>query len=216
MEQIKDISVYIEEFNRQPYWERLRFSLAVNQSSHYTFFSPASIMWDGYVRAKDDFSVKESEGDCYVYVWRHMFGNPFYIGSGKGDRWTQKFRNNKFLQELDKGDAVVYKVIDGIDRQIAFLYERYLSICLCRGGCILSNSDNIANDTNVNTIDKWLSSNYIELESKRCRNVEKAFDSIVMDRAFTCVDVMKSMKFVVDYGESYFSKNFYKNKKTAN
>ena len=76
---------------------------------------------------------------------------------------------------------------------------------------MLSNSDNIANDTNVNTIDKWLSSNHIELESKRCRNVEKAFDSIVMDQAFTCVDVMKSMRFVVDYGKSYFSKNFYKN-----
>lgn len=216
MEQLKDASVYIEEFYRQPYWKRLQFGLAVNQSSHSTFFSPASIMWDGYVRSKDEFSVKENTGDCYVYLWRHMFGNPFYIGSGKKDRWTQKFRNNKFLQEIDRGDAVVYKVIDGIDRQIAFLYERYLSICLCRAGCILSNSDNRANDTNVNTVEKWLSANTIELTSERCSNVEKALDSIVMDKAFTCVDVIKATNFITEYGESYFFKNFCKNKKTAN
>lgn len=63
----------------------------------------------------------ESSG-WYVYLWKHIDGSPFYVGSGKGDRWLnfkEHSRTNAFIKEIKKRDAIVYKLIDELDEQDA-------------------------------------------------------------------------------------------------
>lgn len=84
-------------------------------------------------------TLKQNEKDCahcgdgehYVYMWLHADGTPFYVGSGKGDRWKSTNRNDRFFEEADKLDALVYKLVDGLtleeSREAEFCLTHYLS-----------------------------------------------------------------------------------------
>lgn len=56
-------------------------------------------------------------GEYYVYLWKHIDGAPFYVGSGKNNRWLNtnpNTRSKEFLKELKRRDAIVYKVATGL------------------------------------------------------------------------------------------------------
>lgn len=117
----------------------------------------------GYIETITKFSAK---GDCceedssYVYMWRHMFGAPFYIGSGKGNRWLAVHsRSERFARELAKGDAVVYKLVEHIDAKTAAHYERMVSLWLTVFGITLANRDNNAEYEGKEKATRWLTEN---------------------------------------------------------
>ena len=80
----------------------------------YTEILTNRIENEGYVCAKNELSLDYASGDYYVYLWKHMFGEPFYIGKGKDNRWKSIQRNDSFTSHINKGDGVVYKVVYGI------------------------------------------------------------------------------------------------------
>lgn len=94
-------------------------------------------------------ALRQNDKDCvqcggdkyYVYMWLHADGTPFYVGSGKGDRWKSTNRNESFFEEADKLDALVYKLVDGLtleeSREAEFCLTHYLSY----NGYKLANGD---------------------------------------------------------------------------
>lgn len=93
----------------------------------------SSVHLDGYAESEEfKFAVNGNGGEYYVYLWKHMFGDVFYVGSGKGDRWTEKNRssNKEFLKHIDAGDAVVYKILVDVDKNTARKFEQYVSFPL--------------------------------------------------------------------------------------
>lgn len=206
----------IELFNQMSFSDKCKAVRSMKEFSSFVSYGCSSIRWNGYAVAKEHLALKESGGDSYVYLWKHIDGDVFYVGSGKGDRWTQKFRNDSFLKEIDKGDSVVYKILTGVDRPTAFLYERYVSYCLSQAGYDLCNSDNTFTGDNLQAFEKWKKSNQQELSSERCRKIEEIIlNKILYDEKFD-YGVHKSIsRFQNECGEDYFSRNFSKNKKTA-
>lgn len=206
-----------EIYNQMSFSDKCKAVRSVRGFSSFVNYEGGSIRWNGYVVAKEAFALNESGGDSYVYLWKHIDGDIFYVGSGKKDRWIQKFRNDSFLKEIDKGDSVVYKVLAGVDRQTAFLYERYISYSLGKAGYYLCNSDNLFHADNQQTYEKWVKCNQKELSSERCRKVENIILSKILNDEDFKYSVHKSiLGFRNEYGNDYFSKNFCKNKKTEN
>lgn len=82
-------------------------------------------------------------GEYHVYMWLHADGTPFYVGSGKGDRWKQATgRNERFYEETKHLDTFVCKLIDGLTLQEAREAEFCLSHYLTYSGYKLANWDN--------------------------------------------------------------------------
>lgn len=103
----------------------------------------SQLRWDGYLFSDESSALSLGDGEHYVYMWSHAWGNPFYIGSGKGNRWlTRSNRNNDFFRHLDDADAVVRKLVVGLDERTARIYEEYISINLSMAGIELANHDN--------------------------------------------------------------------------
>lgn len=202
----------IEEYNRLSFGEKCRISSSAQRVSvYYTHIS-----YDGFVTAKDRFAVTEANGDAYVYMWKHLVGDVFYVGSGVRERWKVKNRSASFLKEIDKGDAVVYKVLDGVDRETAFIYERYISCSLSEVGYNLCNRDNSAAGDKKKQFEAWKKKNYKELKSERCKLVEHAvIDKILLDRDFSWTVFLEQRKFLEEYGEHYFSEYFSQGQRQA-
>lgn len=81
-------------------------------------------------------------GEYHVYMWLHADGTPFYVGSGKGDRWKSTNRNERFFEETKKLDTWVCKLVDGLTSQEAREAEFCLSHYLTYNGYELANWDN--------------------------------------------------------------------------
>lgn len=162
----------------------------------------------GCLRAVDDFAHVAGNGEYYVYVWFHLGGEPFYIGSGKGKRWLSKVRNDDFPRQLDRGDAVVYKVLSGVDKKTALAYERYLAFCVSWVRDSLVNKDNNlgfisvgATVENIGFISE-MENDYLTTK------VEEAFVAILSKNAFSessAIDIFAINRFLKHYGETYFS-----------
>lgn len=164
------------------------------------------IKWDGYLLKKDCFAVHRNSGNHYVYLWKHMNGDVFYVGSGTGKRCINKNRCMDFLKHLDKGDAVVYIVLDGVDKETSLFYEKYLSGCLSAIGQPLTNKDNNVNRMGNTSFDEWLHDNEERLNDSLTKSVEKTILSGIMcDKDFTYVDVLAREKFLKENGDKYFS-----------
>ena len=91
------------EMNRKPY-QKLTFAPDGNFSDHPTL-----------------------AGEYHVYLWRHMSGEVFYVGTGKKARVTSTLsRSDEFLAHLETKDIEVYVPYYNISSHISFKIERNL------------------------------------------------------------------------------------------
>lgn len=165
--------------------------------------------WEGYLAKIEKHKICSSGGEFYVYMWKHAWGDPFYVGSGKGGRWTKKTsRCNDFYLHLDQADAVVYKILDGVDSKTARLFEKYVSVNLVEAGYTLANGDNNP---------EYMTENYKNTILKDCEkmkehellsDVQSTVLNILMDDP-KC-DYFITDKFIMEYGADYFSRTYMK------
>lgn len=96
------------------------------------------------------------EGEHYVYVWRHMNGDPFYVGSGKGGRGRSVSANrpDRFYGELMAFDAVLCYVATNISEKDARFIEHYCSFILSSDGVKLTNCDGVVHRMSPSTVAK--------------------------------------------------------------
>lgn len=110
------------QYNAFSFYKKLGFNNMVRNMGGTT--STVSLEMDGYLFSNAGKSVVLGDGDYYVYVWKHAWGEPFYVGSGRGDRWITKApRNPQFYYHLDNADAAVYKVVSGMNEETARMCE---------------------------------------------------------------------------------------------
>lgn len=132
------------KYEKMSFVDKIKFSKTV-----YDFTIPreveygvSALIYNGYLREIEEKCVFAGEEEYYVYLWKHAWGGPFYVGSGKNNRWrTKNGRCDDFYLHLDQADAVVYKVLDGVDAKTAHLYEKYISVSLTQAGYTLANGD---------------------------------------------------------------------------
>lgn len=206
------MSDFAKAFESLSFPDKLNLARRVGSSCGCALLSQgvSDLVWYGYLTTVLDKRVHENSGEHYVYVWRHCWGDPFYVGMGKGDRWTSRGgRCDEFYYHLDAGDAVVYMLLDGVDSKTAHEYERYVSGSLSLAGYELANRDN-------NTRTK--SEQEIKRMMERCREsagkdltprVEKAVLNIIQHKV-SVADYRVTDKFLRNYGSDYFSRNYIK------
>lgn len=212
-----DESRYEEEYQRRfaeaqaayealPFDEKLAFANLTRKlgENHIT----TTVKWNGYLLCDEEHAIELGDGSHYVYIWKHAWGDPFYVGSGKGKRWVTKSpRNPDFYKHLDKGDAVVYKFVSGLDKSTSLAYEEYISVMLSSAGIELANSDNNVFGKEKDNRNKRI---------KKCSNVallpetEKIQDELIKFVLNTerRADGHVTTVFLEECGTSYFS-NYY-------
>jgi hypothetical protein len=123
------------------------YEKAMRENDMYTIRARASyyaclLRYDRAFEQDDDYQVY-GDGEYHVYMWLHANGTPFYVGSGKGNRWKQsKGRNERFYEETKHLDTLVCKLVDGLTSQEAREAEFCLSHYLTYNGYKLANWDN--------------------------------------------------------------------------
>ena len=204
--------VYTElqkQYDEMSFVDKIKLIKSMNDLSANTFgnYEIRKMEWDGYLEAVQDKAVRLQNDEYYVYIWRHAWGGPFYVGSGKNDRWlTKNGRCNDFYLHLDQADAVVYKVLDGVDSHTARLFEKYVSVNLIEAGYTLVNGDNnieyLSEEARKRRVDSCKQIDGHELAEK----VQKATLDILYDKP-KC-DYRITDMFLMEYGADYFSKKY--------
>lgn len=197
------------EFNAQPFYKRLAFSKT--SSAFLDTFTSGAIQFKGYCENRENFCIEAGDDEYYVYLWKHLDGDIFYVGSGKNNRWLTHLRKDSFMKEIDKGDAVVYKVVSGLNKSSSLLYERYISGSLCKAGYVLANRDNIIKESNRDLFDEWILDNSHLFENDLTKHTEQAVSKIIYDREFSWKTLKNIKIFKQECGEHYFSEGYYRN-----
>lgn len=155
---------------------------------------------NGFVKAKEKFCYNTVNGEgYYVYLWKHIRGDAFYVGSGINKRWVSlSGRNARFYTELDRGDVAVYKVVNGLTEQEARMYEKYLSVGLSRYSK-LSNSDYPQNG------EEWIDDNIEKMSEDILTGISNTIWKINADYDFSYEDRITQEMFLKKYGNKYFS-----------
>lgn len=196
-----------EEFCRQPFYERIRVANAIDLTANW---EAIKISWNGYAKCIDEFAASVGPGEYYVYVWKHFWTSKiFYVGSGKGDRWIENSgRPDEFYREIDNGDAVVYKVIDGLDMRAARFVERYISFSLGLGGMPLVNRDNSINRTRLDVVQTFLAQAKTGLNKDVIEVAEKVVENYILfdPRYIGKEEVVGMVRFKQRYGDAFFRK----------
>jgi hypothetical protein len=197
---------FVEVFNALPFSGKLDFDKRTIATHRKLKVSSgvSGLYWNGSLAAIDKKTARGNGGDYYVYIWRHAWGEPFYVGSGKGDRWKNKnSRCDAFYPHLDKADAVVYMLLCGVDAHTARKFEQYTSVNLVEAGYVLANGDN---NPNLMTELKH------ERMAKRCKEMEEHELMPVVQQAIVDilndeprVDYRITCEFLKTYGEEHFS-----------
>lgn len=132
----KEIDGFTDE-QRKDFERKLQEASRLCEAS----YCASLLRWDrAFLR--DEKCRKYGEGEYHVYMWLHADGTPFYVGSGKGDRWKSTNRNERFFEETKKLDTLVVKIIDGLTQQESREAEFCLSHYLTYNGYNLANWDN--------------------------------------------------------------------------
>ena len=161
----------------------------------------------GFIKKKTDFSVSFDSGEAYVYLWKHMRGHIFYVGSGINGRSNQKNRTNDFLRELDRADAVLYIVADGLDRETAFKIERYISGWISMYGDYLTNKDNRVDLSDKESFCEEMNELSKEIGKEKLDAIESAVLGTSLDDKFSYCDALIPQAFIEEYGLHFFSKD---------
>lgn len=121
--------------------------------------------------------VLYGEGEYHVYMWLHADGTPFYVGSGKGERWKNACcRNERFFEETKRLDTLVCKLIDGLTKEESREAEFCLSHYLSYSGYVLANWDNnYQRSVNETQADRRV--------GKFVRLMKKDYNNIVVEQA---------------------------------
>lgn len=199
----------VSEFNKLTFPEKLKESAMIMERLHFAesgYYSSA-VAYDGYVEKREEFAANGDGGDYYVYLWKHIDGEIFYVGSGKNDRWLDRFRKSPFLSEIDKGDAVVYKVIKNLNKSDSLFWESYISRALSAAGVRLTNADNISRK--AEDFEQFCGENETKLSTPFKKTVENVMvNEIMTDCKFSRKTYLKTEAFIERYGEHYFSERF--------
>lgn len=184
--------------------------ISLCNTANAAYDSTESIWRNGYVRAVDRHAVRHDSGEYYVYSWKHLMGLPFYVGSGKGDRWTQKNnRCGRFYTEIDAGDAVVYKIACGLDAKMARFIERYLSLSIELAGMKLANGDNCIDVSGVDGAKRWIAKNDGRIDSELIKRIEFVFmNNVLNDEECRRREVIEIRNFRNAHGDKFFSDRF--------
>ena len=168
-----------------------------------------SIKYDGYVDMKTEFAVTCDCGEHYVYLWKHLDGDVFYVGSGKGERYKSKNRNDEFFKHIDMGDSVVYIILAGVDIKTARFYERYISGSLGLAGYDLANGDNNTNHIGEHKFNQWLKTNKSNLDTEVTHKIEEVIlRKVLLDEKFSWSHYQSIRIFKKECGDTYFSSQF--------
>ncbi len=105
-EQISKMQEQIEEYRRHVELQHWATTLIVQR----------------YFFADNNCKFHTNHGEHYVYMWKHANGIPYYIGSGKGQRWKNigsGVRSDTFCSHLNQLDSVCYMVYAGMTEKQA-------------------------------------------------------------------------------------------------
>lgn len=193
-------------FDEAPFRDRLATVKQINDMyDGGVSYAAKRLTYDGYLEREKDFSFCAGDGEHYVYVWRHAWGDPFYVGTGKGDRWTNIHnRCAEFYPHIDKADAVVYLLLTGVDSKTARMFEKYVSVNLVEAGYTLANGDNNPRRS-VGDAKKRLIESCSKIDSHPLApKVQKAVVSI-LNHNVRC-DYRVTCRFITENGADYFSR----------
>lgn len=186
-----------------------KYQFSRNSRNHLIRAQVWTLKYNGYLFAESHHAVRGEGGEHYVYVWAHLLtGEIFYVGSGIGERWLNRYRikNQDFMRELDMGDAVVYKIIAGVDVETARFYERYLSLSLSSSGITLANRDNNASRCGIDKSKEWLRENADKIANDFTSKVEDVLlKKILSEHDFHGSHVLRVMAFREECGTDWFS-----------
>ena len=168
-------------------------------------FETSTLATNGFCLSTDRLSTHGDGGEYYVYLWKHALSNKvFYVGSGKGDRWTMKFgRSDAFYKEIDFGDAVVYKIADCLSEKEARQYEQYASISLSLAEFKLSNKDNNVELKSDKSTERGIKRNDELSNAEFTKLFEDAMINIVGDIPKIDYEIVENFR--KKYGRNYFS-----------
>lgn len=196
------------QYNAFSFYKKLGFNNMVRNMGGTT--STVSLEMDGYLFSNAGKSVVLGDGDYYVYVWKHAWGEPFYVGSGRGDRWITKApRNPQFYYHLDNADAAVYKVVSGMNEETARMCEAYVSLNFSAAGFPLTNGDNVLREKDDETIERRLKKYKKIEELPEIGKIQAVLLNLVLENE-RYADYRKSQKFIEEYGKNYFSNKYCK------
>lgn len=195
----------LDAYEKMPVWEKINMANNVEVARRY---HSIPIWFTGYVKTKEKFAVDGGGGEHYVYLWKHIDGDIFYVGSGKKKRWTSKNgRNMRFFKEIDKGDAVVYKILQNASYEEARFYEKYLSIIIGLSGVKLTNKDNNIDIMGREKALLWVEEKIEQKDNGLTKRVENALlNGIIGDRDFGFYEAVSINGFLGKYGNDYFSR----------
>lgn len=186
-----------------------KYQISRSSRNHLIRAQAWMLKYNGYLFANSHYAVRGDGGDYHVYVWAHLLtGEIFYVGSGIDERWLNRYRltNPGFMRNLDAGDAVVYKIITGVDRETARFYERYISLALSSCGVALVNRDNNASRCGMDKAKAWLKENSDRISNAfTCEVEEVLLEKILSERDFHGTHVLRVMAFREECGTEWFS-----------
>ena len=202
---------YIYAVEKMSFKEKIEMVKNVNDVSGlgHVKFDVWKLASDGYMKSIEHRTIYREDGEHYVYLWRHAWGDPFYVGSGKNYRWTNRSaRCNDFYLHLDQADAVVYKILDGVDEHTARLFEKYVSVNLVEAGYTLANGDN-------NT--EYVNSEARQRRIDECKKIDSHELALAVQNTVCCIlghspncDYRVTDEFIMEHGADYFSRNYMK------
>lgn len=106
--------------------EELKASIDIAYEKANLRWFAGNLCYNGCVNKHEYDGFASDNGEHYVYMWKHLDGTPFYIGSGKDGRWLNRgesTRNKEFTQHAGALDAIVYKVATGLSEHEARDFE---------------------------------------------------------------------------------------------
>ena len=197
--------------NNSDFIERCKITLGIMQMENYDDICTAidRVEKTGFVKKKERFAVSFGNGNAYVYLWKHMNGNVFYVGSGTGNRCEFIGRGYNFARELDDADSVIYIVADGLNRDEAYKIERYVSGTISLlNPLFLKNKDNIIKNCDVNKFIEESKESLSCFDGGDIRSLENAVVNILIDNDFTYMDAITTQEFFDENGRKFFSSRY--------